>query len=72
VRTICVAADSLQGETMNRSNKTRTEANEREREIRGGRRTYSSEIWRCWKSCHDRVASGFFDKFLRGRKQSKG
>lgn len=41
-------------------------------EVRGGGITYSSLSWRCWKSCHDKVVSGFFDKFLQKKdKQGK-
>lgn len=35
-------------------------------------KTYSSEICRCWKSCHDSVLRGFFDKSLQRKgKQRK-
>lgn len=33
--------------------------------------TYSSESWRCWKSCHDSVVRGFFDRFLQRKENQK-
>lgn len=62
-------AHRAQGAVINGSNKIQQKPM---REIRRGRKTYSSESWRCWKSCHDRVVRGFFDKFLqRGKNREK-
>jgi len=64
MRTICIKADSVQAVMIKCCNKIQTTATKTDE-------TYSSESWRCWKSCHDRVVRGFLDKFLLREKKQR-